>query len=474
MTANPPRPPLPPHLQPRKGLATSQGSSLSVAASNSPAISRSSSHAKVPQVSKISNNADLTSEKATVALIRRWLVSSSTYGDASAAQKPIEELLPPLTSSNEVDLQLYAIIAIIIKDLVYAWYTKITPDHVFVDEVIRIIAHCTRALEERLRRFDISELVLDEIPALIDAHVQGRLPAPAPCPVIKLLTFLPAYRIATASSNSSPYGASARQLYHSLNAHPAFDPIPDSSAEASTQQAQNEAVYRQLLIRGTLAVLLPTEDLENICLRTLVSDVIADLILGQVVGTKACQPWFVWDAITKVVEAVKSRIKPKATGEEMEHDTRSRLEKFGLLSAKSETLQSDSPTPRQSKFAALFWRTLQYIYLSFLFLRFLITGLFETRSTRPQARAAAPPRSNPSSPSVQGKNSGQLTPSSSWSGSPLAPKRPVLDYRLLSMMARLLDLSTRMPWLLGSLSWCQHIILSGAGRVGARDGILDR
>ena len=176
MTANSPRPPLPSRLQQRKAVATSQGSNLSATATNSLAISRSSSQGRLPQANKLSNNADLVSEKATVALIRRWLCVPSTHGEVLATQKPIEELLPPLTSSNEADLQLYAIIAIIIKDFVYAWYTKITPDHVFVDEVLQIIAHCTRALEQRLRRIDISELVLDEIPALLDAHVQGRLP----------------------------------------------------------------------------------------------------------------------------------------------------------------------------------------------------------------------------------------------------------------------------------------------------------
>ena len=87
--------------------------------------------------------------------------------------RPIEELLPPLTSSNDVDLELYALIAVIIQEFVCSWYARITPDHTFVDEVIRIIAHCTRALEERLRKVDLEELLLDELPALVDAHLSG-------------------------------------------------------------------------------------------------------------------------------------------------------------------------------------------------------------------------------------------------------------------------------------------------------------
>lgn len=121
---------------------------------------------------------DFLSDKATAAFIRRTLCAHHALSGAGGEKgrstpKPVDELLPPLTSSNEADLQLYAIIAVILKEFVYTWYAKITPDHVFVDQVIQIIAHCTRALEQRLRKVDLESLLLDEIPQLIDAHLQG-------------------------------------------------------------------------------------------------------------------------------------------------------------------------------------------------------------------------------------------------------------------------------------------------------------
>ena len=70
-------------------------------------------------------------------------------------------------------MQLYAIIAIVVKDLVHSWYGKITPDQTFVEEVIKIIAHCTTQLESRLRKVDLESLVLDEIPELVERHVNG-------------------------------------------------------------------------------------------------------------------------------------------------------------------------------------------------------------------------------------------------------------------------------------------------------------
>lgn len=125
-------------------------------------------------------SADAASDKATAAFVRRTLCAHQLSSNILAggetgkpSQKSLDELLPPLTSSNEVDLQLYGIIAVIIKEFVSAWYTKITPDHAFVDEVIQIIAHCTRALEQRLRKVDLEALILDEIPRLVSQHIEG-------------------------------------------------------------------------------------------------------------------------------------------------------------------------------------------------------------------------------------------------------------------------------------------------------------
>lgn len=121
---------------------------------------------------------NIISDKATAAFVRRVLCSHDVLlGNGERGRntpRPIDEVLPPLTSSNEIDLQLYAIIAVIIKEFVQTWYSKITPDHVFVDEVIQIIAHCTRALEQRIRDVDLEALLLDEIPELLEAHLDGR------------------------------------------------------------------------------------------------------------------------------------------------------------------------------------------------------------------------------------------------------------------------------------------------------------
>lgn len=127
-----------------------------------------------PAATSINRNhsTDTISDRSTLLFIRRTLCSHlSEKGRSSPA--PIDEILPPLTSSNEVDLELYAFIAIIIREFVHTWYAKITPDQVFVEEVVKIIAHCTRALEQRLRKVDLESLLFEELPDLLDTHVKS-------------------------------------------------------------------------------------------------------------------------------------------------------------------------------------------------------------------------------------------------------------------------------------------------------------
>jgi len=118
------------------------------------------------------STADPLGDRATAFLIRRTLCPQ--HIDKGKGTSPsIEELLPPLTSRNDVDLQLYALISIILREFVQNWYNKITPDETLVAEIVQIIAHITLALEQRLRKVDLGSLLLDELPELLDRHITG-------------------------------------------------------------------------------------------------------------------------------------------------------------------------------------------------------------------------------------------------------------------------------------------------------------
>ncbi|KAJ9637237.1 hypothetical protein H2199_007523 [Coniosporium tulheliwenetii] len=348
---------------------------------------------------------DFTSDKATAAFIRRTLcahhVSNNTLSNgekAGSTPRPIEELLPPLTSSNEVDLQLYAIIAVILKEFVYTWYTKITPDHVFVDEVIQIIAHCTRALEQRLRKVDLEALLLDEIPDLLDSHVK-------------------AYRVSRRATGYQSLASDYREVYHTLNPHPALSPVPyENDPSCILEQGQNEAAWRQLLVQGVLAVLLPTEDLENGCLRALVAEVFSETILGNGVSGKACEGWLIWEAITKIAEAIRPRtpVVEEVVESKLEPGL-NRLEKFGLLSSSNQTTEPAESYPliahEPTAISTLLWLVVQYT---------------------------------------------------------------VFAHERLVVRIPPLELESRMPWLAGFVSLLHHGALAGPGKLGRTDGMLDR
>ncbi|MCJ1412663.1 hypothetical protein MMC19_006760 [Ptychographa xylographoides] len=440
---------LPPHLLPRPKAPPTSSSTTSLhalASSSTPQLSRASSRNRqdsplLPPSIPVTG----TSDKATTALIRRVLCPHA-HGAPNDLQ-PIDELLPPLTSSNDVDLQLYAIIAVIVKEFVYSWYAKITPDQGFVEDVVRISAHCTRALEQRIRSTDIENLVFNELPQLLEGHVH-------------------AYRLSQQSLNPNSPSTSVdpRSVYHTLVPHPAFSPPPDEKNPSTIEeQSQNEGAYRQLLVHGALAVLLPTEDLGNACLRTLVADVAGEMILGQGIGGKACEGWFIWDGITKTVATIKARVEPKATGPEIEADTRTRLEKFGLLSGRDDTTDQRRKHARSSPISRAFWRILQYGYLAVLATRFVFVSLLAASSSTSRRPLTT------TEPHITGDEHGvtESTTATAWTP-------PLLTFRIFPLISLLLHLAERAPWLSGSLSLMQHHLTRRPGRLGATDGLLDK
>ncbi|KAH8692853.1 PXA domain protein [Talaromyces proteolyticus] len=383
-------------------------------------------------------SSDASNDKNAVALIRRVLCSDSSYG--SNTPRPLQDLLPPLTSSNDVDLQLYALIAIIVKEFVYSWYAKITPDHVFIDEVLQLIAHCTRALEQRLRQVDVKQLVLDEIPGLVEAHII-------------------AYRTASQGSSLVSIPSSTRDIYHQLNPHPGLSPSPDPlSASAHPEKEENERLYRHLLAQGVLAVLLPTEDLENVCLRTLVEDILSDLLLGNEVSGKICEGWFIWTAVSKIIETVRRRnIETSKTTRPSNKGGLGRLEKFGLLS--NDQHDDGLRAKSQSAMSLWMWKMLYAAYLFYLVVRFVVGGLFHTAlspAEPPTRETASTEQLNPVKP-IQAP-----------------PSRPVLDYQAFSLLSQWSGLPLRMPWLSGSFSLIQTLVLTGPGKLGEANSVIDR
>jgi hypothetical protein len=451
-------------LQPRpKATATSNLSSRPPFTSNEllrPETPSSRSNIRLP-------SADPLSERATLFLIRRTLCSQlGEKGRVTPA--PVDEILPPLTSSNEVDLQLYAFIAIITREFVQTWYTKITPDHIFVEEVVNIIAHCTRALEQRLRKVDLESLLFDELPELLEVHIQGKWLQRGEQRCLHLLKITAAFRAAHHPLNPPPFQSDPREIYHSICPFPALSPVPqEGNEEAIQQQRENEALYRQLLVQGVLAILLPTEDLENDCLTAIVSQIFSEMILGGGIGGKAAEPWLIWEGIMKGAEVIQARLRNKSRAQ------------AGLPPNIADSTPADT-TGRNLKswgvrgsFQTTFWLVLQYLFLALTAARFLIVAV--ATSTHLPSRIAPTMKVTGSAHLEDDAESPRLTNPKIARTSPRTPsKQPILRMKIWSCAADLLDLGVRMPWLKATMSMAQWAAITGPGQVGNTNGMIDK
>lgn len=270
-----------------------------------------------------------------------------------------------------------------------------------------------------------------------------------------------------------------RVIYHTINPHPALSPVPTEAVPSSiAEQRESESTWRQLLIQGALAVLLPTDDLENGCLRALVAEIFAEMIIGNGISGKACEGWLLWEGITKIAEVLRHADAQGA--EDRSHEASlgplpSRLQHFGLVNSPVVTVDGPSQPSvvhvRRYQVAlmtanGLFWMAIQYILLAATALRAVI-GFFATSSSLPL-------RSTVTMGDRSTTDVGHQSPLENEDERLWSSKRPIVSMKLWSFASKLIELETRMPWLSGSISMLQWAALDGPGKVGNVDGVLDR
>lgn len=224
--------------------------------------------------------------------------------------------------------------------------------------------------------------------------------------------------------------------------------------ESVAAQAQNEAAYRQLLVYAFLAILLPTEDLENSCLTALVGQIFSELILGNAVANRLSEPWLIWELL---IISARTAGRQKAAEDEV------RLAKQS----------NGSPGSRNvSSVQALFWTILQWCFLAVSFIRTAFAILLTSRSLPPRSsHHSAAFSSGATRHETSGQSKGLARPSNA---DPNPAPTPVLTFRAWSAAANLVEMDVRMPWLSGALSMLQWIAVMGPGRIAGPDGKLDR
>ncbi|KAG5748031.1 hypothetical protein H9Q70_009310 [Fusarium xylarioides] len=376
-----------------------------------------------------SNATDPLSDRATSLLIRRTLCSPQLGEKSRDSQVPIDELLPPLTSRNDVDLQLYALLAIVMREFVQSWYSKITTDEHFVSEILHIIAHCSRALEQRFRKVDLESLVLDEIPDLLDKHITS-------------------YHISHSPIARQPVEVDPREAYHAMCPLPHLAPVPHPDCpDTISDQKENEALYRQLLVQGVLAILLPTEDLENPCLTSLVEQIFSELIIGNVIANKASQPWMLYEGICIMARVLRQR------------------KDQGVVVAET---QNGAGGPKVDVKGRRSW-SVRSMFLAVIQLGMLVVASLRFITTALVMASSLPARATPLDEKEALLDHDKSPPRSF---DPV--KAPILSCRVWTCLGNLFELSLRMPWLDGFLSLLQYGAVNGPGRIAGHDGPIDR
>jgi hypothetical protein len=236
----------------------------------------------------------------------------------------------------------------------------------------------------------------------------------------------------------------------------ALSPVPKIDApSAIVEQAENEAAYRQLLVQGVLALLLPTEDLENGCLTALVGQIFSELIIGNIVANRLAEPWLIWEGFIILSGLIRRRTSDPSA----QSSTGSR--------------RNSRPTSARRSFSihGLFLTLLQWCFFAANLARLLVTEVVSSRSIPRRTRYGTSHGDAMTRQKVAGV---ALNPADIFETHAEPVMVPVLAFRIWPAISNLIEMDTRMPWLCGALSFLQWTAMTGPGRIADVDGVLDR
>lgn len=286
---------------------------------------------------------------------------------------------------------------------------------------------------------------------------------------------LAAWQTAQQIAGSSERTQHIHTIYHTLRPHPALSPVPDALNHVSVdEQQRNDASYRNVLSQGLISVLLPIEDLQNPCLFALVSEVLGDLVLGEFLAKRMSTGCCVYDCVRKGAEYAQIRSGRQSWLSRASVESKDRLRAHGLL-ATNEKPQSLNVLS-WGYFSAMFWATMQIMYLAFLGARALIKGLASSPQLPRRVYQETSPLIDRSPSTEKSSSPGAVGPSASQkvSRSSHAQYPAMLELKGWQAFSRLLWLDLRIPWLCGVCMSMQNLALGGLGKVGHADGRLDR
>lgn len=283
----------------------------------------------------------------------------------------------------------------------------------------------------------------------------------------------PAIRTASQTTQTSNISGTNRIIYHALRPHHALTPIPNSPDELVDQQ-ENESAWCQMVVNRALALLLPYDEHQNPCLQVLVSEILSEMIFHNGICGKACEGWLIWEGVTKVIYALRPDLVPSP--QPVDPQPVNQLKQFGLVSREEHVAHQHTSRRRFDAISQGFWALVQSVWLGLLLMRSAVVSLIQAsslpiRSTHTQySKLERVPKvtiANDSSYSDLAPAEGQRLTSDS-------QKPPILGMALWTCLSKLTRLQDRMPWLTGTLSLVQWLLLYGPGKVCCTNSRFDR
>lgn len=297
--------------------------------------------------------------------------------------------------------------------------------------------------------------------------------------VVLILVAFRLVKLRVSKPGANVTSSDIRVAYHTLHPHPALSSVPTKMiADSVEAQRANEMVWRQLLVERVLDHLLPPEDLENPCLAVLVSEIFSELIVGNILSGKVCEGWFIWEGISKAIQAVRNddpKLPDKSNAKAV-----SQLQQFGLVSVARPPQSRRSRMSRQGRsvYSMIINAGADLIRLVLLVFSTIRLGVLALKDA-----VYLPPRtfsghnivlSPPSSPSEM-RVAEKLPRSNTGQGSDIPIGRlAILDSPIWLVPASTLALDVRMPWLTGLSALIRRLATHGPGQVASSDSRLDR
>ena len=156
----------------------------------------------------------------------------------------------------------------------------ITHNQAFVEEMLLVVAHVIRSVEERIRGLDLARLVLDDVPGLVWYHMR-------------------CMELARRCEETEYYPElGLSDWYHGVSPH--------SGLTTHTKE------YVDGVAEGMLAILLPTEDLASTCERVLIREILANLVLGNTIDAVS-QPYVIHEMLQSACHTIKRLLDEQPT-----------------------------------------------------------------------------------------------------------------------------------------------------------------